>query len=71
MINQPFQIVPKNVIQNAVLVLATKSSYCNECSSHTLAKENVPDTFIIRSVLATEDMAKLSEFLISTVLCIQ
>ena len=37
----------------------------------TLAEENIPDTFIERSVLATKGMAELGEFLISTVLCIQ
>jgi len=36
----------------------------------TLAKENVPDTFI-ESVPTTEGMAELGELLISTILCIQ
>ena len=52
------------------------SSSCNKAVTAvnvlaTLAEENIPDTFIERSVLATKGMAELGEFLISTFLCIE
>jgi hypothetical protein len=70
MINQPFQIVAKNAIQIAFLVLANRAVTVVKVPA-TLAEENVLDTFVERSVPATEGMAELGEFLISIVLCIQ
>jgi len=39
--------------------------------SATLVEENVLDTFVERSVPATEGMVEHGEFIISIVLCIQ